>query len=81
MSGTPAFLQLNCSAKSDWKNVVLTSSGNKVCDCESLIRRQDKILSTKESALANGFLFISFLGESVWYVAFVIVGTMEVPAL
>ena len=31
---------------------------------------QKKFWSTKESALANIFLFISFLRESVWYVRF-----------
>ena len=31
-------------------------------------RGRDKILSTKESALENNFLFFSFLSESIWYV-------------
>ena len=42
----------------------------KVCEFESLIRGQDKILSTIESALENNFLLISFLSESIWYVGF-----------
>ena len=42
----------------------------KVCEFESLIPGEDKILSTKESALEINFLFISFLSESIWYVGF-----------
>ena len=42
----------------------------KVCEFESLIRGQDKILSTKKSALENNFLFISFSSESIRYVGF-----------
>ena len=52
------------------KNPVSTPSKFKVCEFESLIRGQDNNLSTKVSALANIFLFISFLSESISYVGF-----------
>ena len=60
MSRTSAFLRRICSAKYDNKTQVFTSMNIKVCEFESLIRGQDKLLLTKESALANSFLFISF---------------------
>ena len=39
------------------------------------------MLSTKESALANSFLFISSLSESIWNVDFVQLDSLETPAL
>ena len=53
MSGTSAFLRQNCWAKSDSKTLVSTPSNEKFCVVESLIRGQDKIFATKESALGN----------------------------
>ena len=61
---------LDCLRFYDRKNPVSKPSKIKVCEIESLIRGQDKILSTKESVLENNSLFISFLGESIWYVGF-----------
>ena len=70
MSGTSAFLRRSCWAKSVRKSPVSTPSRIKVCEIDSLIRGQDKILSTKESALENNFLFVSFLSESILYLGF-----------
>ena len=70
MSGTSPFLRRISWANSDRKIPICTPSKIKVCEFERLIREQDKILSTKESALENNFLFISFLTESIWYVGF-----------
>ena len=68
MSGTSAFLQRSCWAKTNAKTPVSAPSKSKVCEFESLIGGQDKVLSTKGSALENNFLFISFLSEPPWYV-------------
>ena len=65
-----AFLQLICWAKSNKEFPVSTPYKINVRDFESLIRGQDKILSTKDSALENQILFISFLSESTWHVGF-----------
>ena len=70
MSGKSAFLRRSYAEISDRKIPVSTPSKIKVCDFESLIRGQDKILSAKESSLENNFLFISFLSESICYVGF-----------
>ena len=63
------------------KTSVSTPSKNKVFEFESLIRGEDKILSNKESALENNFLFISFVSESIGTWDFVQVDTLEVSAL
>ena len=68
MSGKSAFFRRKCRVKSEINTPVSTPSKIIVCEFESLIRGQDKILSTKESALQNNFLFTSFLSESIWYV-------------
>ena len=60
MSGTSVFLRRSCWEKSDSKTPVSTPSNIKVCEIESLIRGQDKILSAKECALANKFLLCLF---------------------
>ena len=70
MSGTSTFARRSSWAKSDSKTPVSTPSNSGVCKYESLTRRQDKTLSTQESALANSFLFISFLSKPFWYVEF-----------
>ena len=70
ISGTSAVLGCSCWAKSDKKIPVSTPSKIEVWEFESLIRGQDKILYTKESALANYFLPSSFLSESIWCVGF-----------
>ena len=57
MSGTSALLRRSCLAKSDSKTPVSRPSIIKVCGFDGLVRGQDKNLSTKESALANSFLF------------------------
>ena len=69
MSGTSAFLRRSCWAKSSRKIPVSTTFKIEVCEFESLIRGQDKFLSTKVSASENTFLIIS-LSEAVWYVGF-----------
>ena len=66
-SGTSVFVQRSCWANFDC-NVAASTHSNEICEFESLIRRQDKNLPTKESALANSFLFDSFLSETIWYV-------------
>ena len=65
MSGIAAFLQRSCWAQSNRQTPVSTPSKIKVCEFESLIRGQDKILSTKESALENNLFLLSFLSESI----------------
>ena len=68
--GTSVFLRRSCLANFDSKTKVFTPSQNKVCDFENLKSGLEKVLSAKEFALANIFLFISFLCESIWYVWF-----------
>ena len=70
MSGTSAFLRRSCWAKSNRNIPVSSPSKTKVCEFESLMRGQDRILSSKVSALENNFLFISFLSELIRYVGF-----------
>ena len=65
-----ASLRRSYWAKSDRKIPVSTPSKIKLCEFESLIRGQDKTLSTKVSAFENNFLFIPFLSQSIWYVRF-----------
>ena len=67
MPGTSAFLRCVCSTKSGKKTPVSTQSKMEASLFESLIPRQDQILSTKESASVDSFLCFS-LSESVWYV-------------
>ena len=54
-------------------------SNIKVSEFDSLLRRQHKILSTKEFALANSFLFISFSSESIFTWDFVQFDILEAP--
>ena len=68
MSGTYTFFRRKCRIKSEINTPVSTPSKIIVCEFESLMREQDKILSIRGSALENNFLFISFLSESIWYV-------------
>ena len=65
-----AFLRWCCWTRSDSNTPVSRISNIKVCEFESLIRGQDKILLTKESALAKSFLLKSLVSESIWYVGF-----------
>ena len=69
MSGTSPFLRRSCWAKSDNKTLVSTPPNIEVCDFESVMRGQDKVLSTKESALANSFCFSCF-SDSIWCIGF-----------
>ena len=62
------FFQRKCRVKSEIKTPVSTPSKIIVCEFESLMREQDKILSIRESALPNSFLLMSFFRESNWYV-------------
>ena len=66
MSGTSAFCRRKCRVKSEIKTPVSTLSKVIVCEFESLMREQDKILSIRVSALANSFLLR--FRESIWYV-------------
>ena len=70
MSGTSALLRPSCSTKSDIKTPVSAPSNIKVCKFQSLKRGQDKSLSSKDLLWQTLFLFVSFLGESIWYVGF-----------
>ena len=73
MCGKSPFLQRSCWAKFDSKTPVCTPFNIEVCKFENLIRGQDKVFSTKVSALANSFSFISFSSESICYVGFCLV--------
>ena len=68
MSGTSAFFRRKCRVTSENNTPVSTPSKNIVCDFESLMREQDKILSIRESALPKSFLLRSLFRESIWYV-------------
>ena len=68
--GTSAFLQRTGWAKFGGKLPASTPSNNIVCDFESLIRGQEKILSTKQSGLANSSMFVCLLRKSYCYVGF-----------
>ena len=81
MSGTSAFFWHSCSAESDTNDPVSTSSHIKVCDFETLIRGQDKKLSTKEPRLANKFSLLSFFNESIGTWVFAHLDTSEVSVL
>ena len=81
MSGTSAFLRRKCRVKSEINTPVSTPSKIIVCEFESLIRGHDKILSTKESALQNNFLFTSFLANQFGTWEVVQLYTLKVPAL
>ena len=81
MSGTSAFFRRKCRVKSENKTPVSTLSKIYVCEFESLMREQDKILSISVSALPNSFLLMSLCRESIWYVGVVKLFTLEVPAL
>ena len=52
--------------KSEINTPVSTPSKIIVCEFESLMREQDKILSISESV--HSFLLISLFRESIWYV-------------
>ena len=81
MSGMSAFFRRKCRVKSEIKTPVSTPSKIIVCEFESLMREQDRILSIRESALRNSFLLMSLFMESFWYVGVVQLYTLEVPAL
>ena len=68
MSGTSAFFRRKCRVKCEINTPVSTPSKIIVCEFESLMREQDKILSISVSALPNSFLFMSLFRESIWYV-------------
>ena len=68
MSGTSAFFRRKCRVKSEIKTPVSTPSKIIVCEFESLMRDQDKILSIRESASPNRFLLMSLFIESIGYV-------------
>ena len=70
MSRTSSFLQRNNWAQSDSKTPAYAQSKTIVFEFKSLMFGQNKTSSTKESAVANKFLFISFLNESFWYAGF-----------
>ena len=68
MSGTSAFFRRKCRIKSEINTPVSTPSKINVCEFESLMREEDKILSVRVSALPNSFLLMSLFRESIWYV-------------
>ena len=68
MSGMSAFFRRKCRVKPDLNTPVSTPSKTIVCEFESLMREQDKILSIRLSALPNSFLLMSFFEESICYV-------------
>ena len=68
MSGTSAFFRRKCRIKSEINTPVSTPSKIIVCEFESLMREQDKILSIRESALPKCFLLMSLFRESIWNV-------------
>ena len=68
MSGTSAFFRRKCRVKSEINAPVSTQSKISVCDFDSWMREQDKILSIRVSALPNSFLLMSLFRESIWYV-------------
>ena len=71
MSEISGFLRCSCWAKFDCKIKFSTpSEREKICEIESLIRKQSKVLSTEESVLATYFMFISIVSETIWYVGF-----------
>ena len=68
MSGTSAFFRRKFRVKSEIKTPISTPSKSIVCEIESLIREQDKILSIRGSAFPDNFLLLSLFRESIWYV-------------
>ena len=56
MSGTSTFFRRKCRLKSEINTSVSTPSKIIIREFESLMREQDKILSTRESALPKSFL-------------------------
>ena len=66
MSGMSEFFQRKCRIKAEINTPVSTPSKNIVCEFESLMQEQDKILSIRGSALPNNFLLR--FRESIWYV-------------
>ena len=82
MSGTSAFFRRKCRVKSEINTPVSTPSKILVCEFESLMREQDKILSIRVSALPNSFLLMSLSLENqfgTWEL--VQLYTLEVPSL
>ena len=80
MSVKSAFLRRTQSAKSDRKIAVCTPSKNKLCEVERLIRGQDEILSTKDSAWAKNFCLSHSQVNQYGKWDFVKVDTLGVPA-
>ena len=68
MSGTSTFFRRKRRLKSEINTPVSTPSKIIVCECESLMREHDKILSIRVSTLPNSFLLMSLFIESIWYV-------------
>ena len=68
MSGTSTFFQRKRRVKSEIYTPILTLSKTIVCEFESLMREQEKILSFRASVLPNTFWLMSPFRESIWYV-------------
>ena len=64
MSGMSSYLRRSCWLKIDSELLVYTPSKTKLCEIESLLHGQYKILFSEKYVLANVFLFTSFLSES-----------------
>ena len=79
MSGTSAFFRRKCRVKSEITTPVSAPSKIIVCQFESLMREQDKILLFKGFALPNNFLLRFRETFCTWDVARLF--TLGVPAL
>ena len=66
MSGTSVFLGRKGRVKSEINTPVSTPSKIIVCEFESLMQEQDKILSIRLSV--HTFVLMSLFRESIWYV-------------
>ena len=68
MSGASTYFRRRCRVKSEVNTPVSTPSNFFVCEIESLMREQEKILYFGVSALQNSFLLMSLFRESIGFV-------------
>ena len=81
MSGTSTFFRRKFRVKFEINTPVSTLSKTIVCEFESLMREQDKVLSISVSAFPNSSLLMSLFKNQFGTWEVVQLSTSEVPAL